>query len=332
MLKHLLCSLLSLGCHPSAQAVAHPPYTQYQEVQALIAQSSESGLYDPQRLQALFAQAQHLDSVLAAMKHPAESLTWATYGPLFLGDDRVAAGLAFWHAHAATLARAQSSYGVPAAVIVAILGIETRYGQRTGNYRVLDALSTLAFDEPQRARYFRQELLHFLQLCQAQHLDPLSVYGSYAGAMGYPQFMPSAWQDSAVDFDGDGHIDLIHDADDAIGSIAHYFQQHGWQAGPVADRAILTGQDYDAHLDTSLQTSSTVGALRQRGLRPQTAVADTTPASVLRLQGAQGMEFWLAYENFYVITRYNHSPLYAMAVWQLSEKLQAAMDADTATH
>ncbi len=330
MLKHLLCTLLSLTCHHPALAQEHPPFTAYQEVQALIAQSAAQGVYDQPTLTALFAQAHHLDSVLAAMQHPAEAMTWAQYEPLFLGADRVAAGVAFWQAHAATLSRAESTYGVPAAVIVAILGVETRYGQRTGQYKVFDTLSTLAFDAPHRTRYFRQELLHFLTLCQQQKMDPASLTGSYAGAMGYPQFMPSAWLNLAVDFDGDGRIDLLHDADDAIGSIAHYLQVKGWRPGPVIDRADITSQDYDAHLDTNLETSTTIGALRATGLQPQVPVPDTTPVGVVRLQSHQGREFWLAYENFYVITRYNHSALYAMAVWQLSQKLAAAMPAAVA--
>ncbi|NNM52447.1 MAG: lytic murein transglycosylase B [Pseudomonadales bacterium] len=325
MLHHVFCTLWGLWCSHVPHHTTDTSYLAYQEVQVLIDQAAGEGLYTRHELIDLFAHAQHQDDVLHAMQAPAESLDWGQYRNIFVTPERLHAGLKFWNQHADSLQRAEQIYGVPAPIILAILGVETHYGERQGRFRVIDSLSTLAFDYPPRARYFRGELLHFLELCHSQHLDPATTLGSYAGAMGYGQFMPSSWLTQAVDFDGDGRIDLIHNADDALGSIAHYLQTNGWKPGPVAEPARITGQNYDLHLDTRLQITSTLGQLSQQGIfATSPSLPDTTAASVLRLQGAHGGEFWIAYPNFYVITRYNHSSLYAMAVWQLSQALAAA--------
>ncbi len=325
MLHHVFCTLWGLWCSHAPLHSTDTSYLKYQEVQALIDQATEEGLYTRGELTELFAHAQHQDDVIHAMQAPAESLDWGRYRPIFVTPERIKAGLTFWNQHAASLQRAEKIYRVPAPIIVAILGVETHYGERQGRFRVIDSLSTLAFDYPPRAHYFRGELLHFLELCHSQHLDPATTLGSYAGAMGYGQFMPSSWQSQAVDFDGDGHIDLIHNADDALGSVAHYLQSQGWSPGPVAEPARIAGQNYDIHLDTQLQASSSLGQLAQQGIYTTSlTLPDTTAANALRLQGTHGGEFWITYPNFYVITRYNHSPLYAMAVWQLSEALASA--------
>ena len=216
-------------------------------------------------------------------------------------------------------------------MIVGILGVETRFGAGKGNFRVLDTLASLAFDYPPRASYFRKELKSFLILAKNEKLDPLSIYGSYAGAMGYPQFMPSSWRNLAVDFDEDNRIDLINNPIDAIGSVANYFMANGWKSGaPVAERARITADTYDEATSGDLKSASTLGDLAARGLAPRDsdkAQDAATPASGLRLQGENGAEFWIAYDNFYVITRYNRSLMYAMAVTQLGNAIKEARQA-----
>ncbi len=327
MKSHLFCMLLGFACpHHSLSQSDHGSFTDYQEVQAFITDASKAGLGSPQQLQALFSQAEFQPAVLQAMSAPAEQSDWRSYQKIFLNDERLQRGLAFWNAHQAALQRAEHLSQVPASIIVAILGVETLYGRKTGHYRALDSLSTLAFDYPPRSRFFRLVLLAFLQLCQQQHLEPDKITGSYAGALGYPQFMPSSWLNMAVDFDQDGHIDLLNDADDAIGSIAHYFQQSGWKSGPVAIKATLQGNDYDKELNSTLAATAPLSHWATLGLTPATpgSLPASTLANVLRLHGDHGNEYWFAFGNFYAITQYNHSVLYAMAVWQLSQALENA--------
>jgi membrane-bound lytic murein transglycosylase B len=270
-------------------------------------------------------------STLKAIARPAEGTKeWKDYRPNFITNDRVQKGVAFWNQYADALTRAEKTYGVPPEIVVAILGVETRYGDNKGHSRVIDALTTLGLDYPPRAPFFRKELLEFLMLAKENGLDPLTTYGSYAGAMGYPQFMPSSWRKLAVDFDGDGRCDLINDPVDAIGSIANYFKANGWETGaPVAERARIVSQDYDSIISKDLGANSTLEEIAQKGLVPRDTgqYLASTPASAIRLQGDKGGEFWLGFKNFYVITKYNRSVLYAMAVWQLSQAVKAAHDA-----
>ena len=226
---------------------------------------------------------------------------------------------------AEALARAEQEYGVPAQVIVSIIGVETFYGRNTGNYRVIDALSTLGFDYPPRAEFFRKELREFLLLAREEQVDPLSLKGSYAGAMGLPQFMPSSFRAYAVDFDGDGHINIWSNPDDAIGSVASYFKRHGWVAGePVVIRADVTGDRADEGLTQGIEPVKTVGELRALGWSSHDALRDDMPVTAFRLEGENGPEYWMGLKNFYAITRYNRSVMYAMAVHQLSDLLVQA--------
>lgn len=284
----------------------------------------DQGFAAPQ-LKALFAQVERKQPILDAISRPAERVKpWKEYRPIFLTEARINRGVEFWKQHAEALARAEREYGVPAQVIVAIIGVETFFGRNTGNWRVIDALATLGFDYPPRADFFRKELREFLLLTREQRVDPLGVTGSYAGAMGMPQFMPSSFRAYAVDFDHDGHIDIWNDPEDAIGSVASYFQRHGWVAGdPVATRARVAGTRFADGLTQGLEPVKSVGDLRQLGWTPLDAVDDRYAVTAFRLEGEQGDEFWMGLPNFYVITRYNRSVMYALAVHQLSAALLA---------
>lgn len=329
MPKPLLCALLSLFCAQPAVVPAQD-YQGYEELQAVAAQLEHDGIYAPGELQALFADVHRQPQVLTAIAKPAESKEWKDYRPLFLTPERLQAGLAFWREHADTLAKAEAEFGVPAEMILGILGVETKYGVNKGRIRVVDALATLAFDYPPRGPFFRKELREFLLLAKEQGLDPLTTYGSYAGAMGYSQFIPSSWRNLAIDYDGDGKRDLINSPVDAIGSIANYFQKNGWQPSePVTIKARITNQDYDNAVTEELKVTKTIGELAQKGLESaDSPLPPALSASAIRLYGAKGNEFWLTFNNFYVITRYNRSKLYAMAAWQLALELKAAREAE----
>ena len=234
----------------------------------------------------------------------------------------------FYKTYNQALVRAEQDYGVSRYIIMAIIGVETRYGKFKGNYRVIDALSTLAFDYPPRAPFFRNELKEFLQLKDEAHIDLMTAKGSYAGAMGFPQFISSSYRKFAVDFDHDNHIDLINNPVDAIGSVAAYFKAHGWEKDqPVISLARYLGSKKDeATLDNwvnqGLKPTHSVEQFRRLGLVPDAPYAADLPATALKLEGEHGPEYWLGLNNFYVITRYNHSPLYALSVYQLSEALR----------
>lgn len=276
-----------------------------------------------EQLMGVFREAKRKQAILDAISRPAERVKpWKDYRPMFITDARIARGVDFWRQHEAALARAEQQYGVPASVIVAIIGVETFFGRNTGNYRVIDALSTLGFDYPPRADFFRKELREFLLLAREEQVDPLTLKGSYAGAMGLPQFMPSSFRAYAVDFDNDGHINIWSDPDDAIGSVASYFARHGWVAGQgVVSRAQLQGSRAQSGLSAGLDPDRTVGELRALGWSSHDALRDDEPVTAFMLDGDQGPEYWMGQKNFYVITRYNRSAMYAMAVHQLADRL-----------
>lgn len=262
-------------------------------------------------------------SILDAIAKPAEKrLDWGEYRKIFLGQSRIDQGVEFWNAHQHTLQQASAEYGVPSEVIVAIIGVETRYGRHAGSYRVIDALATLAFDYPPRSAFFTTQLGEFMRLVQEQKLDPRTLRGSYAGAMGYGQFIPSSYRHFAVDFDQDGSADILTNPVDAIGSVANYFNQHGWRvAEPVALPATLGRAVDDGLWSSALKPVETVAHWRNQGVRFDPTVANEAVATAMRLSGTEGDEYWLGLHNFYVITRYNHSALYAMAVHQLSQAI-----------
>ena len=298
-------------------------YENAAQVDAFVAEMTREHGFAEAPLREMFAGAERKQAILDAISRPAERVKpWKEYRPIFITDARIAQGVEFWNRHAETLARAEREYGVPAQVIVAIIGVETFFGRNTGNWRVIDALATLGFDYPPRADFFRKELREFLLLTREQQVDPLTLSGSYAGAMGLPQFMPSSFRAYAVDFDKDGRIDIWNNPVDAIGSVASYFQRHGWVAGdPVVTRARIEGTRFADGLTEGLEPVKSVGDLRQLGWTPLDTVDDSYAVTAFRLEGAQGDEFWMGLPNFYVITRYNRSVMYAMAVHQLSAAL-----------
>ncbi|WP_045159748.1 lytic murein transglycosylase B [Stutzerimonas stutzeri] len=295
-------------------------------VDEFIAEMTRDYGFASEQLRDLFKQAERKQAILDAISRPAERVKpWKEYRPIFLTDSRVAQGVDFWRENEAALSRAEAEYGVPAEIIVAIIGVETFYGRNTGSHRVIDALSTLGFDYPPRQPFFRQQLKEFLLLTREEQVDPLTLKGSYAGAMGLPQFMPSSFRAYAVDFDGDGHIDIWNNPTDAVGSAASYFKQHGWAAGePVVARAKVSGERFEEGLTVGLESQKNAGEMRALGWQFDKSVADQTAVTAFRLEGAEGDEYWLGLPNFYVITRYNRSVMYAMAVHQLSQLLADA--------
>lgn len=282
---------------------------------------------DPEYIRSILNDAERNEDVLAAIQRPWEARPWYRYYSIFLTERRVEQGVKFWHEHAQTLERAEQEYGVPAELIVAIIGVETFYGQYMGNYRVLDSLYSLGFYYPPRQRFFRSELGEFIRLASNEQLDIHSVKGSYAGAMGYGQFISSSYRAYAVDFDDDGRRDLLTNQVDAIGSVANYFARHRWQRGnPVAVPAWPNRVDDISQLTAGRgQTlTHTVGELRAAGVDFVTQMPDDTPARLFEFEQEEGASYWVGLPNFYSITRYNHSPLYAMAVYLLSEELRHA--------
>ena len=314
------------GLMGAAPAMAAGEYQNSPQVAEFIGEMTRDYGFAGEKLTELFNGVERKQAILDAISRPAERVKpWKDYRPIFVTDGRIKNGVAFWNQHAEALARAEKEYGVPAQIIVAIIGVETSYGGNTGSYRVIDALSTLAFDYPPRAPFFRKELREFLMLSREEQVDPASLKGSYAGAMGLPQFMPSSFRAYAVDFDGDGHINIWSDPTDAIGSVASYFKRHNWQPGqPVASRATVSGEQAEQGLSTGLDPEKNVAELRALGWNAAEPLNDDLPVTAVRLEGAEGAEYWMGLPNFYVITRYNRSVMYAMAVNQLSELLVQA--------
>lgn len=284
--------------------------------------------FDRQQLQGIIDQAKRLDYVLRLMDRQAPSYTpptgpngaWLRYRKQFITPSNVQNGVAFWNQYQEALARAEQVYGVPPEIIVGIIGVETRWGRVMGKTRILDALATLSFNYPRRASYFSSELETFLLMARDEKDDPLDLKGSFAGAMGYGQFMPSSYREYAVDFNGDGHINLW-DPEDAIGSVAHYFQAHGWRSG---EGVAVPASGQAPMLENGFKTSYTLQMLAASGLAPQGMLNGHNQVSLLRLDMGTSYQYWYGLPNFYAITRYNHSTHYAMAVWQLGEAVKQA--------
>ena len=264
------------------------------------------------------------DLILTTIAKPAEHKPWHVYRPIFLTAERINAGAAFWTEHAAALAAAEKTYGVPASIIVAIIGVETFYGRHTGSFGVLEALGTLAFHYPPRAPFFRAELENFLLLARDENLDALVPKGSYAGAMGLPQFMPSSFRAYAVDFDGDGHRDIWRNPLDAIGSVGNYLARHGWERGAPIAVPVMGSPGNQAQASDKVDLQRTVAQYRAQGVRAVDPVDERLMAVLLSYENRDGAEYWLGFKNFYAITRYNRSPKYALAVTQLAEAVDKA--------
>ncbi|CAM8231005.1 lytic murein transglycosylase B [Escherichia coli] len=286
--------------------------------------------FDRQQLQEILSQAKRLDSVLRLMDNQAPTTSvkppsgpngaWLRYRKKFITPDNVQNGVVFWNQYEDALNRAWQVYGVPPEIIVGIIGVETRWGRVMGKTRILDALATLSFNYPRRAEYFSGELETFLLMARDEQDDPLNLKGSFAGAMGYGQFMPSSYKQYAVDFSGDGHINLW-DPVDAIGSVANYFKAHGWVKG---DQVAVMANGQAPGLPNGFKTKYSISQLAAAGLTPQQPLGNHQQASLLRLDVGTGYQYWYGLPNFYTITRYNHSTYYAMAVWQLGQAVALA--------
>lgn len=286
--------------------------------------------FDRQQLQEILSQAKRLDSVLRLMDNQAPTTSvkppsgpngaWLRYRKKFITPDNVQNGVVFWNQYEDALNRAWQVYGVPPEIIVGIIGVETRWGRVMGKTRILDALATLSFNYPRRAEYFSGELETFLLMARDEQDDPLNLKGSFAGAMGYGQFMPSSYKQYAVDFSGDGHINLW-DPVDAIGSVANYFKAHGWVKG---DQVAVMANGQAPGLPNGFKTKYSISQLAAAGLTPQQPLGNHQQASLLRLDVGTGYQYWYGLPNFYTITCYNHSTHYAMAVWQLGQAVALA--------
>jgi membrane-bound lytic murein transglycosylase B len=288
-----------------------------------------------ERIERVLDAATMREGIVAAMSRPAERKAWHEYRPIFISDARIAGGRDFLARHRASLSRVEARYGVPAEVIVAIIGVETSYGGNMGSHSVVDALYTLAFAYPRsgdpaqvererrRELFFRDELAQLFKLADEQQLDMGALKGSYAGAMGYGQFMPSSWRQHAVDGDGDGRIDLFGNLEDVFASVANYFvERGGWRRGaPVMVRAQRDPGAADFNAADTDDPFLSQSELAARGWRAASAVPPDAPATVITLEGANGPESWMIFDNFRAITKYNNSRLYATAVWQLAQAI-----------
>lgn len=295
--------------------------TDRKDVQEFINKMVSHYHFKQDELIALFNAVKIHPQVIRHINKPLESQPWDDYQMVFVNEWRIQHGVEFWKKNEVALKRAEEKYGVPASIIVATLGIETKYGQRMGDFRVIDSLCNLAFSDTPRASFFRTELQEFLLLTREQHLDPLKVMGSYAGAIGQPQFMPSSYRYYAVDFSNNGKIDLINNETDAIGSIANYYSKHGWvKNAPVAVPAVMIGSRYSYLMHRNkIHQPFTLSELPYYGIVPKIKIEhNNLRVKVIALQNRYNKEYWLGFENFDVIKRYNVSDLYAMAVYQLS--------------
>ena len=319
----LICAaLLVLEAEPAAGLDIKRP-----EVKEFIAHMSASYGFKKRALRKLLKSADSQPAIIEAMSKPAEKAKlWYEYRPIFLNERRIREGTEFWIAHRQALDQASIKSGVAPEYLAAILGVETYYGRLTGTYRVLDALVTLSFDYPPREKFFRDELEQFLLLTRDAHLDPKTLKGSYAGAMGAPQFMPSNYRRYAVDADANGRIDLWNDWPDVCASVGNYLKEHGWNAGePVLEEATVLPEKPDDLDGRKLALSETVGSLAAKGVNFDAELPADAPAILIAADEPDGVHWRVGYNNFCVITRYNHSALYAMAVYELAAAVKQRM-------
>ncbi len=324
-MKRLLVYLLLLAAVPGAASV-HPGAEEFTRRAV-----EEFGL-EATQVEAVLADATYQQSIVDAIRRPAESKPWHEYRPIFLNERRIDGGIRFWREHAELVDAVAERFGVEPQIIVAIIGVETLYGRITGSYRVIDALATLGFYYPDelsrdRSAFFAGELIQFMLLGQEEQLPLGEVRGSYAGAMGIGQFIPSSYRAYAVDFDGNGRRDLWQSLPDAVASVANYLHRHGWQPGePVGEPAVArAGADPALVASRNYKPAHTLEALAHGGYSAAAPLEPDRLAAVLRLEEEDRHAYWLTFDNFYVITRYNRSPLYAMAVLQLSEEIARRM-------
>lgn len=286
--------------------------------------------YDPEQLTLIMSQAESSERIIKLISKPAEKTKpWFEYRQIFLTEPRIVQGAEFVAENQTALQAAWETYGVEPEIVTAIIGVETYYGDRPGNIRVIDALSTLAFDYPPRQTFFRKELVHYLLLTRDQQLDPLAATGSYAGAMGMPQFMPSSYLSYAKDGNADGLTDIWSEITDVTASVANYLQRHGWEGGmPIVVPATKPASNQDVPAGNALKLNNTVAGLRGMGIEFETDCPGDTPAVLIELENEAGMEYWVGFANYYAITRYNRSRMYAMAVIELAVEIDALRQPD----
>ena len=318
LLLNLLLTLSLMATNASAA-----DFSDIKEVNVFIKQMVKKHKFNKQYLEKLFSRAKIYDSILEAIARPAEAKPWYQYRPIFVTNKRAQGGIDFWKKNTDALKRAEKKYGVPQEIIVAIIGVETRYGKHAGSYPVFDSLATLAFAYPPRATFFKSELEQFLLMAREEEFEADKLLGSYAGAMGMPQFISSSFRRYAVDFDGDGKRDLWNNTTDAIGSVANYFRKHHWKTGQaITHKVEVHGKNYTKLITKSLKPSHTQLELLINGVILPTNIEKELKGKLLQLEKPRSSEYWVAWNNFYVITRYNHSALYSMAVYQLSQKIK----------
>ncbi|MCC6609436.1 MAG: lytic murein transglycosylase B [Burkholderiales bacterium] len=309
-------------------AAASPPaFSDRAEVQAFIMEMVNRHGFARKELDALFRRARLDPDVIRLMTLPPPKVrSWQAYRTIFVGERRVAAGVRFWAENAAALERAEARFGVPAEIIVGIIGVETEFGRNTGTFRVADALATLAFDYPRRADFFRSQLEEFLLFAREGGVNVLGVQGSYAGAMGIPQFMPGSYRRYAVDFDGDGRRDILGSAADAIGSVGNFLAEHGWaREARIAFPASVEGDAFRAFSQDGLEPRHPAAALRRAGVAFDESVPDDARCVLVELASPDAPpEYRIGLQNFFVLTRYNRSSFYASAVTDLADAVRAA--------
>ncbi|MCK5190155.1 MAG: lytic murein transglycosylase B [Methylococcales bacterium] len=282
----------------------------------------EKHQFDATELKQLFQSVEIKQNIIKTMQRPAEGMPWYKYRKIFMTDSRTEGGVKFWQENEVALTEVELKVGIPAEIIVAIIGVETLYGENTGHHRVIDALSTLAFAYPKRSRFFLEELESFLILCREEKMNPLEPTGSYAGAMGIPQFMPSSYRAYAADFENDEKRDIWNNPADAIASVANYFAKHHWHKGEAITFPVTTeGDAYQQALTKGLEPDMNWAQLQSLSINTEQVLSADERVKLLTYQQETGNDLWVGLHNFYVITRYNHSPLYAMAVYQLSDAI-----------
>ncbi len=324
----ILSLLISASGPLAADPTAKHDFLQRKEVQGFVDNMVTRHGFDENQLQSWFRAIRPRPDIIEAISNPAEAKPWHQYRKIFIKEKRIKGGVDFWNTHRALLQQAEQKTGVPARIIVAILGVETLYNTYKGRHDVFESLVTLSFDYPKRARFFRSELEQFLLLAREEKVDPLALKGSYAGAMGGPQFISSSFRRYAIDFDNDGKRDIWNNPADMIGSVANYFKVHGWkQDQPITFLASANGSRHQVAVDKGIKPYYSIKQLAEMGVHHYNN-EHTNPAAraaLIRLDQLDGAEYWIGLQNFYVITRYNHSALYAMAVYQLSEEIAARM-------
>lgn len=306
------------------------PAVHADERAAFIEDTTQRHGVSAERVEAILAGAKYQQSIINAITRPAEARPWRDYRPIFITEQRIRDGRAFLAEHRQALAQVEADTGVPASMIVSIIGVETAYGRNQGSFRVLDALYTLGFHYPPRQDFFRRELGHLFALVEEEGLDIEAIRGSYAGAMGWGQFIPSSYRAYAKDGDGDGRRDLFGSLPDVFASVANYFVVHGWQPGQLVAVPAQADEGAEPFRPGNSEANFSLAELGEKGFRPARSVGHDARATLLTLEGAQGTEYWITFQNFYVITRYNRSPLYAMAVKQLAEAIAAGEGAQPA--